>query len=111
MEAKATARYIRMTPRKTRVIIDMIRSKYVDEALEALRFTNRRATGPVEKVLSSAIANAKELFNAQVSNLYVAEAFVDEGPTLKRYLPRAMGRATRVEKKTSHITVVVKERD
>lgn len=110
MEAKAIARYVRMTPRKTRVIINMIRDKYVDEALEALRFTNRRATGPVAKVLGSAIANAKEQFNAQVANLYVAEAFVDEGPTQKRFLPRAMGRATRVEKKTSHITVVVKER-
>lgn len=110
MEAKATARHVRMTPRKTRVIINMIRDKYVDEALEALRFTNRRATDPVAKLLGSAISNAKEQFNAQVARLYVSEAFVNEGPTLKRYLPRAMGRATRVEKRTSHITVVVKER-
>jgi large subunit ribosomal protein L22 len=111
MEAKATARYVRMTPRKTRVIIDMVRGKYVDEALEALRFTNRRATEPVTKVLSSAVANAKESFGAQASNLYVAEAYVNEGPTLRRYLPRAMGRATRIDKRTSHITVIVKERD
>ena len=111
MEAKATARYIRMTPRKTRVIIDMIRNKYVEDALEALKFTNRRATDPVSKVLSSAIANAKEKFDAKVDALYVAEAYVNEGPTLRRFLPRAMGRATRIDKRTSHITVVVRERE
>lgn len=110
MEAKAIARYIRMAPRKSRVIVDLIRGKYVDEAMESLRFTSRRAAGPVQKVLASAIANAKANFDAKVDMLYVKEAFVDKGPTLRRFMPRAMGRATRINKMTSHITVVVAER-
>jgi large subunit ribosomal protein L22 len=110
MEAKAIARFVRVAPRKARVVAKLIREKYVDEALEQLRFTDKGAADPVGKVLKSAIANAKGLFDAAPERLFVKDAFVNQGPTLKRWRPRAMGRATRINKCTSHITVVVAER-
>ena len=110
MEAKSTARYIRLAPRKARVVVDLIRGKYVDEAQEQLRFCHKGASGVVQKVLGSAIANAVNNFNAKPEDLYVKEAYVNQGPNLKRWRPRAMGRATRINKFTSHVTVVVAER-
>ncbi len=110
MEAKAIAKFVRVAPRKARVVAKLIREKYVDEALEQLRYTDKGAAGPVGKVLKSAIANAKGQFDAAPETLYVKDAFVNQGPTLKRWRPRAMGRATRINKCTSHITVVVAER-
>ena len=110
MEAKAISKFVRGAPRKARVVANLIRDKYVDEALEQLRFTDKGAAGPVGKVLKSAIANAKGKFDAAPETLYVKDAFVNKGPTLKRWRPRAMGRATRINKCTSHITVVVAER-
>ena len=110
MEAKATGKFVRVAPRKARIIIDLIRGKYVDDALEQLRFSNKRASRTVEKLVRSAAANAKGQFNASEESLYVKEAFVDKGPTLKRWRPRAQGRATRINKCTSHITVVLEER-
>jgi large subunit ribosomal protein L22 len=110
--SKAVARHVRVTPMKARRMIDLIRGKNAAEAVTVLRFAPQAAGEPVRKVLESAIANAKvradktaERFD--VSELVVAAAFVDEGPTMKRFRPRAQGRASRMNKRTSHITVVV----
>ncbi|HHW44555.1 50S ribosomal protein L22 [Desulfofundulus thermobenzoicus] len=110
MEARAVARYIRISPRKVRQVVDLIRGKDVTEALAILRFTPKRASLPVAKVVKSAAANAEHNYEMDRDNLYIAAAYVDQGPTLKRYLPRAMGRADLMRRRTSHITVVVKEK-
>lgn len=110
MEARSTGRFIRVAPRKARVVIDMIRGKYVDEAQEQLRFCQKGASDVVGKVLGAAIANAVNNHGAKADTLYVKEAFVGKGPNLKRWRPRAMGRATRINKFTSHVTVIVAER-
>lgn len=110
MQAKAIARYVRIAPRKARLVIDLIRGKSVEEALAILRFTPRAASPIIEKVLTSAVANAEHNHNMNTDSLVVSEAFVDEGPTMKRYLPRARGGAGRINKRTSHITIVVSER-
>lgn len=110
MQAKAIARNIRIAPRKVRLVIDLIRGKSVEEAFAILRFTHRAASPVIEKVLKSAVANAEHNYSMDVNNLVVDTAFVDEGPTLKRYMPRAMGRASRINKRSSHITLVVKEK-
>jgi large subunit ribosomal protein L22 len=106
-EAIATARYIRMSPTKARQVVDLIRGRHVDDARRVLRFTTRAASLPVGKVLESAIANAEHNRSLPTDELVVARAWVDEGPTLRRFRPRAMGRATRVRKRTCHISVVV----
>ena len=108
MEAKASAKYIRIAPRKARRVIDLIRGKHVDEARRILRFSPLGANQTVEKVLNSAVANAEHTPGVIPENLYVASAWVDEGPTLKRFRPRAYGRASTIRKRTSHITLVVK---
>jgi large subunit ribosomal protein L22 len=112
MEAKAVARHVRVTPMKARRIVDLIRGKHATEAVAVLTFAPQSASDPVKKVLESAIANARvkadqasEAFDER--NLVVSAAFVDEGPTMKRFRPRAQGRAARINKRTSHITVVV----
>ncbi len=110
MSAKAVARYVRITPRKARLVIDLIRGKSVDEAIGILKFTPRSASPIIEKVLMSAVANAEQNHKMDRSNLVVTKAFVDEGPTLKRFIPRAQGRASRINKRTSHITVIVDEK-
>ena len=107
MEAKAKARFVRVSPRKARRAVDLIRGKPVAEAQRVLRFSDIGAAGPVKKVLDSAIANAEQQPGVLADNLVVARTFVDEGPTLNRWRPRALGRATRVRKRTSHITVIV----
>jgi large subunit ribosomal protein L22 len=112
MEAKAQARYVRVTPMKARRVVDLIRGKRAGEAVATLRFAPQAASVPVRKVVESAVANARvKADRASVafdeSALVVAEAYVDEGPTLKRFRPRAQGRAARINKRTSHITVVV----
>jgi large subunit ribosomal protein L22 len=107
MEARARARYVRVSPRKARRVVDMIRGLPVGEARRVLGMTGLGAATPVRKCLDSAIANAEHTPGVVVDNLFVARAFVDEGPTLRRWRPRALGRATRVRKRTSHITVVV----
>ncbi|SHF33421.1 LSU ribosomal protein L22P [Thermoanaerobacter uzonensis DSM 18761] len=111
MEARAIARYVRISPRKVRLVLNLIRGKHVDEALTILRFTPKRASGIVAKVLKSAIANAENNHGMNRDNLYVAKAVADEGPTMKRVFPRAMGRADVIRKRTSHITIVVKEKE
>jgi large subunit ribosomal protein L22 len=106
-EARATAKFIRLSPSKARQVIDLIRDRNVDDARRVLRFTQRAASAPVAKVLESAIANAEHNHSLPADELVVARAWVDEGPTLRRYRPRALGRATRIRKRTCHISVVV----
>ena len=106
-EAIATARYIRMSPTKARQVVDLIRGRHVEDARRVLQFTPRGASPTVKKVLDSAIANAEHNRNLPADELVVARAWVDEGPTLRRFRPRAQGRATRIRKRTCHISVVV----
>ena len=116
MEAKAQARHVRVTPMKARRVVDMIRGKQAGDAIALLQFAPQAASEPVLKALNSAIANAR--FTADKNSapfdenaLVVKTAFVDEGPTMKRFRPRAQGRASRILKRTSHITIVVGERE
>ncbi|KGX85378.1 50S ribosomal protein L22 [Pontibacillus litoralis] len=110
MQAKAVAKSVRIAPRKARLVIDLIRGKNVGEAIATLRHTQRAASPIVEKVLNSAIANAEHNYEMDPDNLVVSEAYVNEGATLKRFRPRAMGRASQINKRTSHITLVVSEK-
>ncbi|MGC6419194.1 MAG: 50S ribosomal protein L22 [Bradymonadia bacterium] len=107
---RAKLRYLRVSARKTRLVADLVRGKGVGEAINILTFTRRAASEPVRKLIESAIANA-EAKNADVDRLYVDTITVDEGPTLRRFRPRAMGRATRINKRTSHVTCVLAERN
>jgi large subunit ribosomal protein L22 len=107
MEAKATVKYVRTSPRKMRRTVDLIRGQHVDEAKRILLLSTLGASRDVEKLLDSAIANAEQRPGVIAENLLVSKAWVDEGPTLRRFRPRAYGRATRVRKRTSHVTVVV----
>ena len=111
MEAKAYLRYIRISPRKVQIVADLIRGKDVGSAMAILMQTPKAASEPMMKLLKSACANAENNFNMDVSKLYVSECFVCPGPTLKRIMPRAKGSADRILKRTSHVTMVVKERD
>jgi large subunit ribosomal protein L22 len=111
MEKKASSKYVRMSPQKARLVIDLIRGRDAGDALNILRFTKKRATHEIEKVLRSAIANAEQGSDqVDVDRLVVAKAYVDEGPRQKRIRPAPMGRAYRYQRRTSHITVVVAER-
>ena len=109
MEARAQARYVRVTPMKARRVIDLIRGMQADEAQAVLRFAPQAASEPVGKVLASAIANATNNYAMDARGLVISEAFVDEGPTMKRIRPRAQGRAFRIRKRSSHITVIVSD--
>ena len=109
--ALAQARYVRMTPMKCRRVIDLVRGMSAVQALDVLRFDVHAASEPIYKVLHSAAANAENNKNLDRSRLFVSQAYVDEGPTLKRFRPRAQGRATRINKRTSHITLVVQPAD
>ncbi len=111
MKVKAQARYVRQSPYKVRRVLDLVRGLPVEEAEHVLRLTQRGATEPVAKVLKSAVANAEHNHALDAEELVVSEAFADEGPTLKRYRPRARGRATQIRKRTSHITIIVSDRD
>lgn len=108
---KATAKYIRMSPRKVKAVIDLIRNKKIDEAQAILVNTPKAATQPVLKVLNSVAANAENNLGMSRDNLYVAEVYANQGPTLKRYRPRSHGRATRIRKRTSHITIILDEKN
>ncbi|HEY3734497.1 MAG TPA: 50S ribosomal protein L22 [Streptosporangiaceae bacterium] len=109
MQATAKARYIRVTPRKARRVVDLIRGMPAEEAQAVLAFAPQSASDSVGKVLASAIANAQQMERADTSALRVTRAWVDEGPTLKRFRPRAQGRGYRINKRTSHITVIVSD--
>ena len=111
MEARAYLKYARIAPRKVQIVLDLIRNKPVNVAMAILKHTPKAACEPLEKLLKSAIANAEHNFNMDKDNLYVAEGCVSAGPTLKRIRPRAQGRAFRVMKRTSHITLVLKEKE
>ena len=111
MEAKASAKYLRTSPRKMRRVIDLIRGQHVEEARRILRFSPLGATDEVNKLLNSAVANAEQTPGVIPENLLVKAAWADEGPTLKRFRPRAQGRAYRIRKRTSHITVVVSSKE
>lgn len=110
MEAKAIAKYVRMSSMKIGVVLDLIRGKNVKEAFAILQYTPKDAAEVINKVLKSAVANAENNFNLDVNRLFVAEAYACQGPTLKRFRPHAQGRAFRIRKRTSHVTLVVKER-
>ena len=107
---RATAKYIRVTPRKVKIVVDLIRGKQVDQALAILAYTPKSAAPYVEKLLNSAIANAENNLEMDRSRLYVAEAYANQGPTLKRYWARSHGRADMIKKHTSHITIVLDQK-
>ena len=109
MEAKATAKYVRISPRKARIVAEIIKGKPVEDALNILKYTPKKAARIINKVLNSALANAEQNYSLDVDNLYVKQVRVDGGPSWKRIQPRAMGRAYRILKRTSHITVIVDE--
>ena len=109
MEVKAVTRYVRIAPRKARLVTELIKGKPVEEALTILRFVPKKAARLVDKTLRSAVANAEQNPNIDVDTLYIKRIFVDGGPTMKRWRARAMGRATRIIKRTSHITVILDE--
>jgi len=111
VETKASAKYIRISARKARLVVDLIRGKDVAEAQQILDYSDKAAARVVSKILNSAIANAEHNNGLNPDELFVSRGFVDEGPTLKRFRPRAMGRATRINKRTSHITLVLDERE
>lgn len=110
MQAKAHAKNVRISARKVQLVIDLIRGKKAGEAIAILRHTPKAASPVVEKLLNSAIANAEHNYSMDVNKLVVTEVFANQGPTMKRFRPRAMGRASRINKRTSHITLVVSEK-
>lgn len=110
MEAKAIAKYVRVSPRKAGQICSLVRGKNVDEALAILKFTPRGAAVDIAKVVKSAKANAENNHEMNAENLYIESIVANQGPTIKRFMPRAQGRATMIRKRTSHIEVVVKEK-
>lgn len=110
MEATAKLSFARMSPQKTRLVVDMVRGKGVQEALTLLKFSPQKAAAIVSKLVSSAVANAEQKGVSDVDRLFVKTIMVDQGPVLKRFLPRAQGRATKIRKPTSHIFVVLDEK-
>ena len=110
MEAKAIAKYVRVSPRKAGQICSLVRGKNVDEALAILKFTPRGAAADIAKVVKSAKANAENNHEMNAENLYIASIVANQGPIIKRFMPRAKGRATMIRKRTSHIEVVLKEK-
>ena len=111
MEARAELKYARISSRKVKIVIDLIKGKPAKEAVAILKYTNKAAAPIVGKLLKSAIANATNNHNMDETKLYVAEAYANQGPTLKRIQPRAQGRAYQIRKRTSHITVVLAEKE
>ena len=110
-EARATLKFARISSRKVKIVADLIRGKDVDEALAIMKFTPKVSSEVLEKLLKSAIANAENNHDMKHENLYVAEIFANQGPTLKRIRPAAKGSAVRIRKRTSHITIVLKEKE
>lgn len=110
MEARAKLSYVRLSPRKARLVVDMVRGKGVQDALNILKFSSQKAAGIVSKLVLSAVANAEQKGVSDVDRLVVKTITVDQGPVLRRFMPRAQGRATRIRKPTSHISVVLDEK-
>jgi len=109
MEAKAVARFVRISPRKVRLIMDEIRGRKVEEALRLLTYSPQKGATLLRKLVDSAVANASANAEIDVDTLFIKRIFADEGPSWKRFQPRAMGRATRIKKRTSHLTVILDE--
>lgn len=107
--SRAVLKNVRITPRKARLVVDLVRGKKVQYALDLLKLTNKKAAPMIYKMIESAVANAKNKSTVDVDRLIVSEGFVDGGTTMKRWLPRAQGRATPIQKRTSHITIKLKE--
>jgi len=110
-EAKASVKYARITPNKARFVLDQIRGLHVEEARRVLTFSRKSASDDIAKVLNAAVANAQTVLNAEAEELWVSRCWADEGPTLKRWMPRAQGRAYRIRKRTVHITLCVEARE
>jgi len=110
MEVTARAKYIRISPRKARLLADLVRGRPVEQALQTLSFTNKAFAKKMIKLVNSAVANARQNSNMNVDDLWIKRIYVDGGPIFKRYMPRAMGRATMIRKRTSHVTVVLDEK-
>jgi large subunit ribosomal protein L22 len=110
METKATAKYIRLSSRKVRLLMREIRGKKVENALNLLTFAPQKGAPILRKLISSAVSNASQSPDTDVDSLFIKHIFADEGPTLKRFRPRAMGRASRIRKRTSHLTVILDEK-
>lgn len=110
MEIRAKARFVRISPQKIRLIMGQVRGKRVEEALNLLSFAPQRGARILKKLLDSAVANAQQNADTDVDSLFIAKVYADEGPTLKRWRPRAQGRATRIRKRTSHLTVILGEK-
>ena len=111
MQAKAQVKYLRISPRKVGIVLDLIRNKPASDAAAILKHTHKAACEPVSKLLKSAVSNAENNCGMNADNLYVSQCYVGAGPILKRIMPRAQGRAFRINKRTSHITIVVEERE
>ena len=109
MEVKAVARYVRIPPQKVRLIMDEVRGKRVEEAIRMLTFSPQKGAHLLRKLINSAVANAEANKELDVDTLFIKKIFADQGPTMKRFLPRAMGRATRIRKRMSHLTVILDE--
>ncbi len=109
MEIRATAKFVRISPQKVRLLMDQIRGKRVEDALNSLSFTPKKGAHMLMKLINSAVANAEQNSGIDVDSLRISKVFADEGPTLKRWRPRARGRATRILKRTSHLTVILDE--
>lgn len=110
MQATAHARYVRLAPRKVQLVLDLIRGKQVGDAIAILRHTPKSSSPVLEKLLNSAVANAENNLSLDPNKLYISQAYANQGPTLKRFRPRAQGRASSIHKRTSHITIVVSEK-
>lgn len=110
MESKAIARYIKISPRKAGIVANAVRGKNVGTALNILKFSNLKAAKLIDKVVRSAVANAENNYNMDVDSLFIKRICVDQGPRLKRFMPRAMGRATKILKPSSHITIILDEK-
>jgi large subunit ribosomal protein L22 len=109
MQVQAKLRHFRMAPRKARLVTDMIKGMEVEKAINTLQVTNKKCAPVIRKLVESAVANADQRGDMEVDALYISQAYVNEGPTMKRFQPRAMGRATPIRKRTSHITVVLED--
>ena len=109
-QAQASAKFVRLSPPKVRFMLDLIRGKHVDEARRVLQFTPKAASHDLTKILNAAVSNAESTLRVPPDHLWVARCWADEGPTLTRWRPRAQGRANRIRKRTSHITIVVEPR-
>lgn len=111
MEAKASLRHLRISPRKVQIVLDLIRNKPADQAMAILKHTTKSACEPLEKLLKSAVANAEHNFSMDKNNLYISECYAAPGPTMKRIRPRAQGRAFQILKRSSHVYITVKEKE